>query len=118
MGSMFTLRWFWREWPISRSAAWIICTLAPLISSLKTLLSTVNHDRGAAYALGEKPQGDDMTINAIEARIEWAARVARQSEEMIIIAAATKDDGMRSELLDFAGRLTEQVARIRALPAC
>ena len=59
-----------------------------------------------------------MIINAIEARIEWAARVARQSEEMIIIAAATKDDGMRSELLDFAGRLEEQVARIRALPAC
>ena len=63
-------------------------------------------------------QGDDMVINAIEARIEWAARVARQSEEMFIIAAATKDDGMRSELLDFAVRLKEQVANIRAMPAC
>ena len=59
-----------------------------------------------------------MVINAIEARIDWAARVARQSEEMFIIAAATKDDGMRSELLDFAVRLKEQVANIRAMPAC
>ena len=59
-----------------------------------------------------------MLINAIEARIEWAARVARQSEEMMIIAAATRDDSMKSELIDFAGRLNEQVAKIRALPAC
>ncbi|WP_298691743.1 hypothetical protein [uncultured Sphingomonas sp.] len=59
-----------------------------------------------------------MIINAIEARIEWAARVARQSEEMTIIAAAVKDVDMKSELLVFADRLKEQVARIRALPAC
>ena len=62
--------------------------------------------------------GESMIINAIEARIEWAARVARQSEEMTIIAAAAQDDDMRSELLVFADRLNEQLARIRSLPAC
>ena len=38
--------------------------------------------------------GESMIINAIEARIEWAARVARQSEEMTIIAAAAQDWGI------------------------
>jgi len=39
--------------------------------------------------------------------------VARQSEEMVIIARATNDDEMRTELLDYAQRLDEQAARIR-----
>lgn len=59
-----------------------------------------------------------MIIDAIEARIEWAARVAHQSEELTIIAAAAQDDDVRSELLVFADQLKEQVARIRALPGC
>lgn len=59
-----------------------------------------------------------MMINDVEARIEWASRVARQSEEMTIIAAATGDDAMKSELLMFADRLMDQVASIRALRIC
>jgi len=58
-----------------------------------------------------------MVINAVTARAEWADRVARQSQEMLIIAAATNDDKMREELLDFAYRLKEQVTRIRTLAA-
>jgi hypothetical protein len=55
-----------------------------------------------------------MIIDAQSARIEWANRVARQSEEMVIIARATNDDGMRGELLGYARRLDEQVIRIRS----
>lgn len=58
-----------------------------------------------------------MIINAQAARTEWADRVARQSKEMLIIASATNDDEMRSELLDYAQRLDEQVARIRGVAA-
>jgi len=58
-----------------------------------------------------------MIINAQAARTEWADRVARQSQEMLIIANATNDDEMRSELLDYAQRLDEQVARIRGVAA-
>jgi hypothetical protein len=58
-----------------------------------------------------------MIINAAAARIEWANRVARQAEEMLIIAAATNDDEMRDELLGYAERLDEQCARIRCAQA-
>ena len=58
-----------------------------------------------------------MIINAESARIEWADRVARQSEELIIIAGATDDDTMRGELLCYAQRLDEQASRIRAAAA-
>jgi len=58
-----------------------------------------------------------MIINAQAARTEWADRVARQSKEMLIIASATNDDEMRSELLDYVQRLDEQVARIRGVAA-
>ena len=56
-----------------------------------------------------------MTLTPADARIEWAKRVARQSEEMLIIAAATSDDVMRQELLGYARRLDEQYARIQAI---
>ncbi len=55
-----------------------------------------------------------MIINAQAARVEWAERVARQSEQMLIIARATNDDEMRSELLGYARRLDEQLVRIRS----
>ena len=55
-----------------------------------------------------------MIIDVQAARIEWGNRVARQSEEMVIIARATNDVGMRSELLEYAQRLDEQLARIRS----
>ena len=59
-----------------------------------------------------------MLINADDARTEWANRIARQSKEMVIIAAAARNIDMREELLGYADRLNEQLARIRALPAC
>jgi hypothetical protein len=55
-----------------------------------------------------------MLINARSARAEWANRVTRQSEEMLIIARATNDDEMRDELLGCARRLDEHAARIKA----
>jgi hypothetical protein len=58
-----------------------------------------------------------MIINPLTARIEWADRVARQSEQLLIIAKATNDDEMRSELLGYAERLDEQCAWIRASAA-
>lgn len=58
-----------------------------------------------------------MIITASEARIEWANRVARHSEEMLIIAAATNDDAMRREFLSSAQRLEAQSERIRAVVA-
>jgi len=54
-----------------------------------------------------------MLIDAHSARIEWADRVTRQSEQMLIIARATNDDEMRNELLGYAQRLDEQAGRIR-----
>jgi len=54
-----------------------------------------------------------MIIDAASARVEWAERIARQSEESLIIASATNDDEMRNELLDHAQRLDEQLDRIR-----
>ncbi len=58
-----------------------------------------------------------MIINANEARIEWASRVARQCEEMLIIAAATNNDEMRDEFLCCARRLAAKFQRIQALAA-
>ena len=58
-----------------------------------------------------------MILDAKAARLEWARRVARQSEEMLIIAQATNDDAMRSELLCYSQRLDEQVERIRGQAA-
>ena len=89
---------------------------AHLRSSSETLLPAVNHDRFAENAFARTSLGDRMTINAAEARIEWAARLARQSREMTIIAGATSNMRMREELLGFADRLNEQLATIRALP--
>ena len=59
-----------------------------------------------------------MLINPEDVRAEWANRIARQSKEMVIIASATKNKDMREELIGYADRLNEQLARIKALPAC
>ncbi|WP_298685866.1 hypothetical protein [uncultured Sphingomonas sp.] len=58
-----------------------------------------------------------MLINPVTERIEWADRVARQAEQLLIIAKATNDDDMRDELLGYAERLDEQCAWIRASAA-
>jgi hypothetical protein len=91
------------------------CTL--LLSSQKELLPSVNHDRLGGAALSADHQGDGMIINAVTARIEWADRVARQAEQLLIIASATNDDDMRDELRGYAERLDEQSAWIRASAA-
>jgi hypothetical protein len=53
-----------------------------------------------------------MIINTVMARAEWAARVSKQAEQMLIIAAATNDDEMRDELLGFAERLSVHASEI------
>jgi hypothetical protein len=55
-----------------------------------------------------------LIINTVMAPAEWAARVSKQAEQMLIIAAATNDDEMRDELLDFAERLTVHASEIEA----
>lgn len=58
-----------------------------------------------------------MTVNPVSARIEWANRVERQSEQLLIIAKATNDGDMRDELIGYAERLDDQCAWIRASAA-
>ena len=58
-----------------------------------------------------------MLIDPVTERIEWADRVARQAEQLLLIAKATNDDDMRDELLGYAERLDEQCAWIRASAA-
>jgi hypothetical protein len=48
------------------------------------------------------------------ARRDWAARVNRQAEQMMMIAAAANNDGMRAELLEYASRLEAHAEEIAA----
>ena len=88
-----------------------------LISSHRELLPSVNYDRFSEAALSAHRQGGVMLINPITARIEWADRVARQAEQLLIIAKATNDDDMRDELIGYAERLDVQCAWIKASAA-
>jgi hypothetical protein len=48
------------------------------------------------------------------ARRDWAARISRQAEQMLMIAAAASNDGMRAELLEYASRLEAHADQISA----
>jgi hypothetical protein len=56
----------------------------------------------------------EMVINIAMARADWAARVRRQAEEMLIIASATADGEMRDELFEFGLRLEDHAHCIAA----
>lgn len=55
-----------------------------------------------------------MIINTAMARADWAARVRKQAEEMLIISGATTDQALREEFLTSAARLDEHARRLAA----